>query len=116
MDTAALLAYDAKNFAQYAKAYYGGNATFKSYPKFPSQLIYLVNPQPPVSEEETLSPLPGLFQPINEAAVPIYESFVQKLEKFLGIEREAVDFYARFHDDFGMYPAEYIGPACKSVH
>lgn len=115
MDTAAILAYDAKNFAEYAKAYYGGNSTFKSYPSFPKKLIYLVNPQPSLSEDQTLSPLPGLFPPINQAAMPIYETFVQRLEQFLGTQRETIDFYAKFHMEFDMYPAEYIGPACKSI-
>lgn len=114
MDTAAILAYDAKKFAQYAKAYYGGNATFESYPSFPKRLLYLVNPQTPLSHDQTSSPRPGFFPPANEAAIPIYESFVRRLEQFLGVDREIVDFYAEFHKAFGMYPAEHTGPACES--
>lgn len=115
MDTAAVLAYDAKKFATYAKAYYGGNATFRSYPAFPKKLRYIVNPQTPLSTDDTVSPQPGFFPSNNEAARPIYEEFVQKLESLLEVQRESVDFYALFKSSFGMYPAEYVGPACRAM-
>lgn len=113
MDTAALLAYDAKKFAQYSKAFYGGNETFKSFPRFPKQLLYFTNPQVSLIAEDTRSPNPGFFPAANEAAALVYETFIQSLEHFLDIRREEIDFYSKFHNKFGMYPAEYIGPACK---
>jgi hypothetical protein len=132
MDTAALLSYDAKNFAKYAKAYYyhhGGGRIGKSSifttitsgqrkvkmaaKSFPKRLIYLTNPQKLLTDEDTTSREPGFFPPTNELAIPVYEKFVRQLEQFLDTKREIVDFYARYKKRFGMYPAEHVGAACE---
>lgn len=108
LDTSAFLTMDAHKFAEYGKAYYGGNSTFRSYPSFPKKLLYLVDPETPGDKG---LPSPGFFPSKNSAAAPLYESFVRHLEAFLGVERTRVDFYAAFRDRFGMLPADYIGPA-----
>lgn len=106
MDTSAYLATDARAFAEFGKAYYGGNSTLSSYSSFPGKLLYMVDP-----DESVDTPSPGFFPLNNPEAAVIYEEFVSAFEGFLGVKREIVDFYARFQARFGVLPPEYIGPA-----
>lgn len=108
MDTLAFVARSAADFKAWGKAWYGANPVFKSYKSFPKKLIYPID-TPGINTTEY--PSPGFFPSSYNASQPLYDAFVSKLEKVLGVQRTVYDFYTEFKrsSGSGLYPPDYVG-------
>ncbi|KAI9745492.1 MAG: hypothetical protein M1818_001026 [Claussenomyces sp. TS43310] len=108
MDTAAFVARRAQDFATWGKAWYGGNPIFKSYPSFPTKIIYPID-TPGINA--TLYPSPGFFPSSYNESQPLYDTFVAKLEAFLGVNKTEFDFYTEYRATSGtsLYPPDHVG-------
>lgn len=108
MDTAAFVARTAKNFSTFGKAWYGANPMFKSCKSFPSKIIYPIDT---IGIDTTKYPSPGFFPAIDDNAQALFDTFVSKLESFLGTTKTVYDFYTEYKDTSGsgLYPPDHVG-------
>ncbi|KAI9742011.1 MAG: hypothetical protein M1834_000400 [Cirrosporium novae-zelandiae] len=75
LDIAGAFARDAKSLSYFAKAWYGQNR-YLTYPSFPKKLL--------VASNNTI----GGFPASQNSSQAIYSSFITKVQKFLGAEKE----------------------------
>ncbi|KAF1994728.1 amidase signature enzyme [Amniculicola lignicola CBS 123094] len=108
MDTLAFVARSAVQFSTWGKAWYSSNPLFKSYPSFPTQLIYPID-TPGINVTEY--PSPGFFPSSVNASQPLFDAFIEKLEAILNTTKAEYDLYTEYKDTSGtgLYPPDHVG-------